>query len=734
MTTHTESPASPDAPRITKSLMAYRRPFIVAVHLGVVALSSYAAIWLRFDGQIPAENWQPWLAALPWVILLRLVAFWWFRLYQGLWRYTGIWDLRNILSAVLISSAAQYFFVHGILGLTGYPRSVLIIDSGILILAMGGLRMGRRMMTELRHSPGQRRVVIYGAGDAGELVVREMLTKAGQVYRPVAFIDDDRRKVGWRIHGVPVLGTRDDLGEIFRTVRPDELLIAIPRAQPAAIRQLVRSLEPFKIPIKTLPNLRDLIDGKIEIAKIRDLAVEDLLTRAPIGLNPAPVQALIAGRRVMVTGAGGSIGSELCRQIAGLSPAILLMVDRYENTLHNVRLELDDLRQGRDAIAIIADVTDEARVDAILSQYLPEIVFHAAAHKHVPLMEENPCEAIKNNVRGTRLLAQAADVHGVDRFIMISTDKAVNPTSVMGASKRVAELVIQAQASGSGTSFSTVRFGNVLASNGSVVPRLLDQIRKGGPLTVTHPEMQRFFMLIPEAVQLVLHAAAQAENSATYVLDMGQQVRLVDMARHLVRLSGLIPDEDIKIVFTGLRPGEKLYEELVGTNEEARPSVIPEILCIRSSRPPVPELFAEVDRLEQLALSGDSKNAIERMKALIGTFDTSPGLSLDLPREDLPTSDEAPAVHEQEQDCPTCGKRRASRSRARTLPERLKKGLTSKRLFRCSQCGWRGWLELLDSPSAGLMEVPSPDWQSLDRQSSVIKGSQTSRFSPRDLH
>src|SRR5439155_3139700 len=296
----------------------------------------------------------------------------------------------------------------------------------------------------------------------------------------------------------------------------------------------------------------------------RNLAVEDLLVRAPIGLDRKPLQHLIAGRRVMVTGAGGSIGSELCRKIAMHKQALLVMYERYENSLHAIRLELED-QKGRIGLhPIVGDVTDAVRVDEVLQAYRPEIVFHAAAHKHVPLMEENPCEAIKNNVRGTRVLAAAADRCGVDRFILVSTDKAVNPTSVMGASKRVAELIVQAQADGSGTSFSVVRFGNVLGSNGSVIPRFMEQIKKGGPVTITDPDMRRFFMLIPEAVHLVLHAASQAETGATYVLDMGEQVKLLDMARDLIRLADLLPEEDIKIEFIGLRPGEKLYEELVG--------------------------------------------------------------------------------------------------------------------------------------------------------------------------
>jgi FlaA1/EpsC-like NDP-sugar epimerase len=567
------------------------------------------------------------------------------------------------------------------------------------------------------------------------MVVRDMRGKSSQAYRPIGFIDDDRAKVGLRIHGVPVLGTGHDVSTIIDRYRPHEVLIAIPRAEPAAIRSIVRSFEPFKIPIKTLPNLRDLIDGKVELAKIRSLLVDDLMVRAPVGLDIQPVKSLIAGRRVMVTGAGGSIGSELCRQIANLKPATLVMLDRYENTLHAIRVELDDRKQAVGVIPVIGDVTDASRVNAVLVEHQPEIIFHAAAHKHVPLMEENPCEAVKNNVGGTRLLAKAADAHGVDRFIMISTDKAVNPTSVMGASKRVAELAIQAQAVGSGTSFSIVRFGNVLGSNGSVVPRFLDQIKKGGPVTVTHPDIRRFFMLIPEAVQLVLHAASQAESGATYVLEMGDQVKVLDMARHLIRLSGLIPEEDIKIDFTGLRPGEKLYEELVGADEDARPSAVEKILCVRSRRPPARHLFAQIDALERWALAGRSDIVTEAMKELIGTFGRAHDSTSDT-EERLPIQ-AAAAVEirsRDEQPCPRCHVGRARRSHARTLLERIKKERTFDRLFKCDDCDWRGWLPLHFAEDAPVDVLPTPDLTSLDAVNTPRPGARRPSFSPRNLH
>jgi FlaA1/EpsC-like NDP-sugar epimerase len=736
-----DHPASPKrvaraASRPAEWILEHRRPFIVLFHLGLAAVSGYVAIWLRFDGAIPAENWAPWLRDLPWLLVLRALTFATFGLYRGLWRYTDIWDLRNIVSGVVVSSLANYLLVHWAFGLAGYPRAVFMIDSGLLILLMSGVRMLRRMNTELWHAPGGRRVLVYGAGDAGEMIIREMRSNSSQPYRPIGLIDDDRAKVGLRIHGVPVLGTSLEVAAIIEAFKPHEVLIAIPRAEPAAIRSIVRSLEPFKIPIKTLPNLRDLIDGKVDLAKIRSLSVEDLLVRAPVGLDTQPVKSLIAGRRVLVTGAGGSIGSELCRQIANLKPASLVMLDRYENTLHAIRVELDDLRRACRIIPVIGDVTDAARVNAVLGEHEPEIIFHAAAHKHVPLMEENPCEAVKNNVRGTRLLAQAADAHGVDRFILISTDKAVNPTSLMGASKRVAELVVQAQAVGSGTSFSIVRFGNVLGSNGSVVPRFLDQIRKGGPVTVTHPDIRRFFMLIPEAVQLVLHAASHSRGSATYVLEMGEQVKVLDMARHLIRLSGLIPEDDIKIDFTGLRPGEKLYEELFGDDEEAGPSAVKNILCVRSKRQPDPQLFARVDALERAALTGSTEAAIEAMKELIGTFGRVDDSTSDT-EERLPIQVAAAADigNDGGQPCPSCHDGRLCRSRARTLRERLWKVSTTERLFRCNDCGWRGWLEPLQlGHQAPIDRLPAVDLTILDAVAKSGAAALRPSFSPRNLH
>jgi len=404
-------------------------------------------------------------------------------------------------------------------------------------------------------------------------------------------------------------------------LRPDAVLVAIARAEPSAIRSIVHALEPFKVPIQTLPNLRDIVDGRVTVSHIRTLSVEDLLERAPISFDAAQVMHLVKGRRVLVSGAGGSIGSELCRQIVALRPSALVLLDRYENSLQAITAELRTRSPEQATEAIIGDVTDADRTREILVLHPPAIIFHAAAHKHVPLMEMNPCEAVKNNVRGTRILAEAARQVGVDRVILISTDKAVNPVSVMGATKRVAELLVQSMNGDGPGIFSAVRFGNVLASNGSVVPHFLEQIKSGGPVTVTHPDMRRYFMLIPEAVHLVLHATFLAKGGDIFVLDLGEPLKILDLARNLIRLSGFVPEAEIPISFIGLRPGERLYEELVGADEVAEPVPGERILRVASGSRPDPEwLWREVAKLERLAAAGGAKAVVEQLSRLVPTY------------------------------------------------------------------------------------------------------------------
>jgi FlaA1/EpsC-like NDP-sugar epimerase len=727
--------------RVAALIGPIHRPVALAVQLGLVVLSNRLAFLLRFDADLPHWADEAFWLTLPWLVAIRAATFAPFRLYEGLWRYTSVYDLRAIAGGVCASSLLFFLFVQSPLGPAVYPRSIFIVDALLLTLLLGGIRMSRRVAAELSRAKPEKRILIFGAGDAGELIVRDMKQNASYRYQPIGFVDDDAAKVGHRIHGVPVLGTREELPHILARWRPDEVLLALPLADPAIVRSVVRSLEPFRIPIKTLPKLQDLLDGRVELSQIRSLAVEDLLARPPVGLDAEPVRQLIAGRRVLVTGAGGSIGSELCRQIARLRPASLVMLERHENSLHGIRMELEDGMHGG-VRPIVGDVTDRERVGEVMREHRPEIVFHAAAHKHVPLMEEHPCEAVKNNVRGTRMLAEAAEAAGVDRFILISTDKAVNPTSIMGASKRLAELTIQRQAIGSGTAFAVVRFGNVLASNGSVVPRFIEQIKRGGPVTITHPDIRRFFMLIPEAVQLVLHAAAQAESGATYVLEMGEQVKLVEMARDLIRLSGFVPDEEIPITFVGLRPGEKLYEELVNGDEDVGPSAVDKILRVTSRLPPPEDLLASIARIEAAAAAGESevvRQSLEQLVGLSGGAPPEPPVLADTRAPVAPLAT-APAVFVPEREgvvenpCPACQSSMLHRSRARTFAERMRRGCSDKRLFRCEACGWRGWLVPLEFGATDAVEpVLTPDFGALDAAVQSFQAPARPTFSPRDL-
>lgn len=624
-----------------RGVRCFRRPYIVILQLGLVALSHYAAFWLRYDGEIPAAEGAVLTRALPCLLLVRGLTFIPFRLYDGLWRYASIWDLKNIVGSVLTGSIAFYLVVRSVTA-QGYPRSVLLIDSVLLVMLLGGLRLARRMYRDPVRFGRGKRVLIYGAGDAGEMIVRDMRRNPSYAYEPIGFIDDDRAKVGRCIHGVNVLGTRDVLGRVIADTRPSAVLVAIARAEPTTIRGIVRALEPFKVPIQTLPNLRDILDGRVEVSQIRSLAVEDLLERAVVGLDPTPIRYLLRDKCVLVTGAGGSIGSELCRQIAALGPERLVLVERYENSLYAVANELDSRSLSCGVHPVVCDVTNAGRVGAVLAAHRPEVVFHAAAHKHVPLMERSPCEAVLNNVRGTRVLIEAVQEIRAERFVLISTDKAVNATSVMGATKRIAEMLIQSANGSSTCVFTAVRFGNVLASNGSVVPRFLEQIKAGGPVTVTHPEMRRYFISIPEAVGLTLHAAALAEGGDVFVLEMGEQIKVLDLARNLIRLSGFVPGEEIPITLIGCRPGEKLYEELVAIDEEIEPSAVKGIFRIRPYHVVRHSLLmSQIARLDGLADANDAKGVIECLREIVPTYSPSNDA---WPPLTLPT----PAVHERE--------------------------------------------------------------------------------------
>jgi len=608
---------------------------VVAIHMVLVGVANECAFLLRFDGDVPASAAGVQLRMLPWLLLIRGLMFIPFGVYGGVWRYASIWEMRNIAAGVAASSIV-FAFVTTIAGAGTYPRSIFVIDALIAGFLIGGVRLAARLRRggALRvfrprpNVPAARRVLIYGAGEAGESIVRDIHHTARSVYEPVGFIDDDTRKVGLTIHGVRVLGTRERLRRVMAEYEPNEVLIAMPAAEPSTVRRVVRALEKFDVRITILPNLRDILDGTVTVNQIRQLAVEDLLPRMPVGMDEAAPRLLLAGRRVMVTGAGGSIGSELCQQIASLGPESLVLFERTENSLYSVTNALAD----RGAVGVyptLGDVTDVDRLERVLAQFRPEIIFHAAAHKHVPMMEAHPCEAVKNNVGGTRLLAEAAKRHGVARVVLVSTDKAVNPTSVMGATKRVAELVVMNEGRTGTTTFMTVRFGNVLGSNGSAIPRFLDQIKRGGPVTITHPDMRRYFMLLPEAVQLVLQVAGRGTNQGVYVLEMGEQIKVEEMARNVIRLSGYVPDEDIALTYVGLRPGEKLFEELVGSGESVQPSPIERVFEVRTDALPSAEwLTAQVRRLERFAKQGDATETLRALGVVVPEYTGRPWASL----------------------------------------------------------------------------------------------------------
>ncbi|HOX43458.1 MAG TPA: nucleoside-diphosphate sugar epimerase/dehydratase [Myxococcota bacterium] len=538
---------------------------MIAAHAALYVVAFLVAWLLRFDFGFPEGQALTIIAGLALIVVLRTAAAMAFRLYGGVLKYAGVKDLLDIVKAMSVASVA--FIVVSVLLNLKFPRSVIAIDWFLSIMLVGGLRFGLRLAREAlvpAAAAGERRkrVVILGAGDAGEALVRDLQRTYRDRYEVVGFLDDNKSKHGLRIHDVPVLGSIMYLGDYVGRFGADEAIIAIPSATGKTMRAIFEVCKIAGVRFKTIPGVDQLIDGKVSVNQVRDVAIEDLLGREPVLLETDVLSAFLKGKTVMVTGAGGSIGSEMCRQILRYGPRKLLLVEQSEPNLFFIHKEIVTTCAGACCVPLIADVTDGTRMEHIFAAHQPEVIFHAAAHKHVPMMEWNPGEAIKNNVFGTRTMADLAHAHGALAFVMISTDKAVNPTSVMGASKRVAEMYVQALSRHSKTKFSAVRFGNVLGSVGSVVPIFQEQIARGGPVTVTHPDMRRYFMTIPESCQLVMQAGAMGAGGEIFALDMGEPVKIVDLARDLITLSGFTPDEDIQVKFTGLRPGEKLFEEL----------------------------------------------------------------------------------------------------------------------------------------------------------------------------
>ena len=553
-------------------LILHRKLLVALIQLGLVLVSFVGSFVLRLDlnlGNVPTDVL---MKALPLLIIVRMTTLGMSGLFQGMWRYVSVVDLVKIIRATTISSVL--FVVLGLLifGLDGIPRSVFFLDWVGNILLLGGARLGVRVVRERFHpmvgGDGTfKRLLIIGAGDAGAALCKQAFTSPILRYRPVVFVDDDYNKVGNSIQGIPVAGTVKDIAKVVGEYRVESAVIAIPSASSSQMRALVEQCTKSGIPFKVLPSTSDILDGNVNINRVRDVDPIDLLGHPPAHLDRMAIQGSIQSRRILVTGAAGSVGSELTRQIAALEPEILVLIDHAENPLFFLEAEIRSNFPDTPMVALVADITDQLSITRLMAEYRPQVVFHAAAHKHVPLMEQSPAEAVKNNIGGTLAVASCAQAAGVETFVMVSTDKAVKPISVMGATKRVTELIVQEMNGLGSTRFVSVRFGNVLGSNASVVPIFTQQIAQGGPLTVTHPDVQRYFMSISEAASLILQSGAVGSGGEIFILDMGEPVRIVTLAETMITLSGLKPYEDIDIIFTGLRPGEKLTEELYDSEE-----------------------------------------------------------------------------------------------------------------------------------------------------------------------
>ncbi|MDH7487947.1 MAG: nucleoside-diphosphate sugar epimerase/dehydratase [Anaerolineae bacterium] len=612
--------------------MWLRNRYLLIADLVLLLLALLLSYFLRFDTFTAWSYFQRWWPVVPALLILYPLAFHLFGLYRRMWQYAGSHEVLAIIAAASIASAVLAILIYGVMRplkiISGFSRPMLIIDWLLNILLLGGVRFSSKIAWDIttgrKSRIGQggvpRRILVIGAGDAGAMIVREMHNNPEINMLPVGFVDDDERKIGNYIHGVKVYGSRRDIPELARRLHVDEALIAMPTAPGKSIREIVSICESAGIRFRTLPGLFELLNGKVWLSQIREVQLEDLLRREPTSVNLEEIAGFISGATILVTGAGGSIGSELCRQIARFRPGHLILLGHGENSIYNIEQELCRKFPSLPRDVIIADIRDANKIHAILQRYRPQIVFHSAAHKHVPLMEHNVDEAITNNVLGTRNVVQAALTADVERFVLISTDKAVRPTSIMGATKRIAEMIVQEAAMRSGRAFVAVRFGNVLGSRGSVVPLFKEQIAAGGPITITHPEMTRFFMTIPEAVQLVIQAASLATPGQIYALDMGDPIRIVDLAKDLVELSGLKLGRDIEIVYTGLRPGEKLHEELFTRDEQRTATVYEKIFIAQSVPVDGDRLYRMIDLLAEYAAQMDEVAIRRTLRELVPDF------------------------------------------------------------------------------------------------------------------
>jgi len=600
----------------------------------LINISYILALYIRFEGDIGGKQFAAYFLKYKehfiYITIIKLAIFLYFKLYKSVWKYASIEELMNIVVASIVSNTAilSYMFIRQDM----LPRSIYILAALLDMVLIGGIRFSYRAFTTvgggLLKNGNQKSVMLIGGGDAGAMVIREYRNHTQLNSRPVAIIDDNENKQGQMINGVPVVGTRADISTMAKKLKIDEIVIAIPSASKKEIKDIVEIAKTTKCKLKIVPGMFELIDGKVSINSIRDVDIEDLLGREEVKTDLKEISTYLTDKVVLVTGGGGSIGSELCRQIASFNPKKMIILDIYENSAYDIQNELRRKHKDLNLKTVIASIRDRDRILELMDRERPQVVFHAAAHKHVPLMEDSPKEAIKNNVFGTLNLAQAADKYGVDKFVMISTDKAVNPTNIMGASKRICEMIIQSMDSVSDTDFVAVRFGNVLGSNGSVIPLFKKQIAEGGPVTVTHEEVIRYFMTIPEAVQLVIQAGAMAAGGEIFILDMGEPVRILDLAKDLIRLSGFEPDVDIPISITGLRPGEKLFEELLLDEEGISATKHDKIFIGQPTFTDYDLLLRSLEEANSIIKNGTDEDIKEYVKTIVPNYSGTEGQEL----------------------------------------------------------------------------------------------------------
>ncbi len=624
-------------PRIYKNAIV-----ILGIDIILIACSLYAAYQIRFEFDIPPEFFLGFKRVLPIAIIIKLFIFSFFDLYRGMWRYTGLSDLLNILKASVISTILIVTIVVFSTRFYGFSRSIFVIDWSFTFLLVSGLRLAVRFYFENAETSffdtirsmgnllttkiaDRKNLIIIGAGDCGEKIYREIHNNSDLRYKMVGFLDDHPVKKGKKIHGIPVLGPVEDIKKAAEMVRADELLIAIPSANSSQMRKIVEYCKESGLQFKTIPGYGELIDGRVSVNSIREVAYRDLLGREVIHLEKQKIGAYLKNQTILITGAGGSIGSELCRQVLRFGPKRILLYDWAESPLFDIELELSKNFSHIEIVPFLADIKDRKQLIKVFETFGPKIVFHAAAYKHVPMLEMQPWKAIENNIFGTMTLVDVAEQFQIERFVFVSTDKAVRPTNIMGATKRIAEMLIQNRIEKESlhSRFMIVRFGNVVGSVGSVIPLFKKQIAEGGPVTVTHKEVTRYFMMIPEACQLILQAGAlgNGQNGVEiFLLDMGMPIKIDEMARDLIRFSGFVPDEDIKIEYIGLRPGEKLYEELITDGEGVVKTSHDKIMVLKGAEHNPNNLHMQIEELADLSKEQDRDKIIRKFQEIVPEY------------------------------------------------------------------------------------------------------------------